>query len=51
MTTVPDMTDMHSLDVFRHYDRSHWRLADLNLSDIDPTRVRPQGPGVLAVWA
>jgi len=40
--TAPDMTDMHSLDVFRHYDRSHWRLADLDLSVIDPTLVRPE---------
>lgn len=39
---APQMIDMHSLDVFRHYDRSHWRLADLNLSDIDPTLVRPE---------
>ena len=39
---APDMTDMHSLDIFRHYDRSHWRLADLDLSGIDPALVRPE---------
>lgn len=43
MTTPPPaMTHMHSLDVFRHYDRGHWRLAEMPLDEIDRTQVRPE---------
>ncbi|MEV0621410.1 ferritin-like domain-containing protein [Nonomuraea sp. NPDC050404] len=33
---------MHSFDVFRHYERNHWRLADLNLDEVDRSLVRPE---------
>jgi hypothetical protein len=33
---------MHSLDVFRHYERLHWRLSDLDLGGVDPALVRPE---------
>lgn len=33
---------MHSYDVFRHYERSHWRLADIPFDTIDPDKVRPE---------
>ncbi|WP_067445850.1 ferritin-like domain-containing protein [Nocardia alba] len=33
---------MHSYDVFRHYERQHWRLGDLDLDAIDPALVRPE---------
>ncbi|WP_018331344.1 ferritin-like domain-containing protein [Actinomycetospora chiangmaiensis] len=42
MTTVPTMAGMHSFDVFRHYDRGHWRLAELPLETIDRSLVRPE---------
>lgn len=41
-TDVPTMARMHSFDVFRHYDRAHWRLADIPLDDIDRSLVRPE---------
>src|SRR5579859_4628806 len=33
---------MHSFDVFRHYERVHWKLADLDIDSVDPTLVRPE---------
>ncbi len=33
---------MHSYDVFRHYERLHWKLGDLDLDSIDPRLVRPE---------
>ncbi|XVQ06592.1 ferritin-like domain-containing protein [Spirillospora sp. CA-255316] len=33
---------MHSFDVFRHYERQHWKLGDLELDTIDRDRVRPE---------
>ena len=33
---------MHSFDVFRHYERLHWRLADLDFAAIDRALVRPE---------
>ncbi|MFF0543590.1 ferritin-like domain-containing protein [Nocardia thailandica] len=33
---------MHSFDVFRHYERLHWKLADLDLDAIDRALVRPE---------
>ncbi|HEX3788505.1 MAG TPA: ferritin-like domain-containing protein [Pseudonocardiaceae bacterium] len=33
---------MHSFDVFRHYERLHWKLADLEFDAIDPAHVRPE---------
>ncbi|WP_405136975.1 ferritin-like domain-containing protein [Nocardia sp. NBC_01388] len=33
---------MHSYDVFRHYERLHWKLTDLDFDAIDPTLVRPE---------
>ena len=42
MTATPDMDQMHSLDVFRHYDRNHWRMASLELSEVDRSLVRPE---------
>jgi hypothetical protein len=36
------MHEMHSLDVFRHYDRSHWRLAGLELDSIDRSLIEPE---------
>ncbi len=41
-TNTPAMDEMHSLDVFRHYDRGHWRLSDIPLGDIDRSLVRPE---------
>lgn len=44
MTTIetPDMEQMHSLDVFRHYDKTHWRLAGLPLGEVDRDLVKPE---------
>ncbi|MEU5695114.1 ferritin-like domain-containing protein [Actinosynnema sp. NPDC020468] len=39
---LPGMAQMHSLDVFRHYDRTHWRLAELQLDAVDLTKVKPE---------
>ncbi|HJQ48342.1 MAG TPA: ferritin-like domain-containing protein [Amycolatopsis sp.] len=39
---APSMEQMHSLDVFRHYDRGHWRLATLPLDEIDRSLVKPE---------
>lgn len=33
---------MHSYDVFRHYERLHWRLADLELGAVELDLVRPE---------
>jgi hypothetical protein len=33
---------MHSYDVFTHYERLHWRLADLDFGAIDQAAVRPE---------
>jgi hypothetical protein len=33
---------MHSYDIFRHYERLHWRLADLDFDRIDLAAVRPE---------
>ncbi|MFC8043418.1 ferritin-like domain-containing protein [Nocardia sp. NPDC057353] len=33
---------MHSYDVFRHYERLHWRLADLDLGAVDRSLVEPE---------
>lgn len=33
---------MHSFDVFRHYERNHWRLSDLDLGEVNRTLVRPE---------
>jgi len=33
---------MHSFDVFHHYERLHWRLADLDFASIDRAAVRPE---------
>lgn len=33
---------MHSYDVFRHYERLHWKLSDLNFDAVDLTLVRPE---------
>ncbi|WP_067865164.1 ferritin-like domain-containing protein [Nocardia shimofusensis] len=33
---------MHSYDVFRHYERLHWRLTDLELDAVDTALVRPE---------
>ncbi|WP_181700029.1 ferritin-like domain-containing protein [Nocardia sp. GTS18] len=33
---------MHSFDVFRHYERLHWKLSDLDLPAVDPALVRPE---------
>ncbi|NKQ58659.1 ferritin-like domain-containing protein [Amycolatopsis sp. K13G38] len=33
---------MHSLDVFRHYDRNHWRLYTLPLAEVDRGLVKPE---------
>jgi hypothetical protein len=44
MTTdaIPTMQQMHSLDVFRHYDRSHWRFSEIPLDRIDRDLVKPE---------
>ncbi len=43
MTThAPAMDEMHSLEVFRHYDRGHWRMSDVPFADIDRSLVRPE---------
>lgn len=39
---IPGMDAMHSLEVFRHYDRTHWNLAELDLSSVDRSLVRPE---------
>lgn len=39
---APDMDRMHSLGVFRHYDKSHWRLAELSLGEVDRSLVKPE---------
>jgi len=39
---LPSMATLHSLDVFRHYDRTHWTLDQLDLSAIDRSLVRPE---------
>ena len=39
---IPTMQQMHSLDVFRHYDRSHWRFSDIPLERIDRALVKPE---------
>ncbi|MEU7141786.1 ferritin-like domain-containing protein [Nocardia sp. NPDC046473] len=33
---------MHSYEVFRHYERLHWQLADLDLDAVDRALVRPE---------
>ncbi|MFL6129615.1 MAG: ferritin-like domain-containing protein [Mycobacteriales bacterium] len=33
---------MHSSDVFRHYERNHWRLSDLDFGGIRRDLVRPE---------
>jgi ferritin len=33
---------VHSYDVFRHYERQHWRLADIPFDTVDPARARPE---------
>jgi hypothetical protein len=33
---------VHSYEVFRHYERNHWRLADIPFDTIDPEKVRPE---------
>jgi hypothetical protein len=33
---------MHSLEVFRHYERNHWRLADIPFDEIKTADVRPE---------
>ncbi|GLZ36524.1 ferritin-like domain-containing protein [Actinokineospora sp. NBRC 105648] len=33
---------MHSYDVFRHYERLHWKLADLDVDSIDRSLVKPE---------
>lgn len=42
MKTAPDMDQMHSLGVFRHYDRNHWRLATVPLDEVDASLVKPE---------
>lgn len=39
---IPGMDAMHSLEVFRHYDRTHWKLAQLDVESIDRSLVRPE---------
>ena len=39
---APVVPDAHSFDVFRHYERLHWRLSDLGLDDIQRHLVRPE---------
>ena len=33
---------MHSFEVFRHYERLHWKLGDLNFDAVDSAAVRPE---------
>lgn len=33
---------MHSYDVFRHYERNHWKLADIPFQDVRLDLVRPE---------
>ena len=33
---------MHSYEVFRHYERNHWRLAEIPFDTIDAEKVRPE---------
>jgi hypothetical protein len=33
---------MHSLDVFRQFERGHWQLSDIDFSAIDRAEVRPE---------
>lgn len=33
---------MHSFDVFRQYERNHWRLADIPFDTVDPEQARPE---------
>ncbi len=33
---------MHSFDVFKHYERGHWCLSDLDLDGIDRSLVEPE---------
>jgi ferritin len=33
---------MHSYDVFRHYERNHWRLADIPFAEIRTDLVKPE---------
>jgi hypothetical protein len=33
---------MRSYDVFSHYERLHWRLADLDFGSVHPAAVRPE---------
>ena len=33
---------MHSIDVFRHYERNHWRLSDVDFGAIRRDLVRPE---------
>ncbi|MCK9904034.1 ferritin-like domain-containing protein [Frankia sp. Cpl3] len=33
---------MHSYDVFRHYERQVWRLADIPFDEVRPEAVRPE---------
>lgn len=40
--SIPGMDRMHSLEVFRHYDRSHWKLSGIELDGIDRSLVRPE---------
>lgn len=40
--TTPDMDQMHSFDVFRHYDRTHWRLSSVPLGEVDQSLVKPE---------
>lgn len=42
MTAAPGMAEMHSLDVFRHYDKNHWRLHTVPLGEVDATLVKPE---------
>lgn len=39
---VPGVEEMHSLDVFRHYDKNHWRLHTLLLGEVDLSLVKPE---------
>jgi rubrerythrin len=33
---------MHSYEIFRHYERLHWRLADLDFGSVELAAVRPE---------
>ncbi len=33
---------MHSYDIFWHFERRHWKLADIPFEDVPPALVRPE---------